>query len=103
MEYPESLYEVINYNNTSILLPKINKKSYSTVLIWLTGMEELSLDYIPMFNYNEKNNHFIQLLKKNLNIEKNINKTNNDKEDIRKEDNNEKDKNEIDISKKRRK
>ena len=50
-------------------------------------------------NNNEKNNHFIQLLKKNLNIEKNINKTNNDKEDIRKEDNNEKDKNEIDISK----
>ena len=53
MEYPESLYEVINYNNTSILLPKTNKKSYSTVLIWLTGMEELSLDYIQMFNYNE--------------------------------------------------
>ena len=49
-------------------------------------------------NNNEKNNHFIQLLKKNLNIEKNTNKTNNDKEDIKKEENNERNKNEIDIS-----
>ena len=47
-----TLYEITRENTTVILLPKNSTKKYSSVLIWLTGLEESSEDYIDMFNHN---------------------------------------------------
>ena len=46
----ETLYEVNKIKNGLILLPKNNNHQYTTVLIWLTGLEEPPEDYEEMFN-----------------------------------------------------
>ena len=47
-----TLYEILQESTTIILLPKNSKnKKYTSVLIWLTGLDESSEDYIDMFNH----------------------------------------------------
>ena len=47
-----TLYEISQESTTIILLPKNSKnKKYTSVLIWLTGLDESSEDYIDMFNH----------------------------------------------------
>ena len=48
----ETLYEINKVSTDLILWPKNKAKYYSTVLIWLTGLEESPEDYQDMFNYN---------------------------------------------------
>lgn len=54
MEYykTETLYEINKKNNELILLPKNKNRHYTTVLIWLTGLEESPEEFENMFNYN---------------------------------------------------
>ena len=53
MEDGDTLYEIFKENTTVILLPKNNpEKKYSTVLIWLAGLDESSEDFIDMFIHN---------------------------------------------------
>ena len=48
----ETLYDISIENTKITLLPKNNlNKKYSYVLIWLTGLDESSEDYIDMFNH----------------------------------------------------
>ena len=49
-ENKENLYEINKINQGLILLPKNTNHQYTTVLIWLTGMEEPPEDYEEMFN-----------------------------------------------------
>ena len=55
MNDDDTLYEVTKENTDVILLPK-NKnnpeKKYTTVLIWLAGLDESSDDFIDMFIHN---------------------------------------------------
>ena len=46
----ETLYEINKINQGLILLPKNSNHQYTTVLIWLTGLEEPPEDYEEMFN-----------------------------------------------------
>ena len=50
--YGETLYITKKINEDLILLPKNNNQQYTTVLIWLTGLEEPPEDFESMFNYN---------------------------------------------------
>jgi len=50
--YVETLYITKKINEGLILLPKNNNQKYTTVLIWLTGLEEPPEDFESMFNYN---------------------------------------------------
>ena len=48
----ETLYEKTKKNEDLILLPKNKNKKYTTVLIWLTGLEEPPEEFESMFNYS---------------------------------------------------
>ena len=52
MEDQNTLYDITVENTTVILLPKNNPKNYSSVLIWLAGLEESGEMFIDMFNHN---------------------------------------------------
>ena len=52
MENQESLYDISREDTTIILHPKNKEKNYSSVLIWLAGLEESGEDFIDMFNHN---------------------------------------------------
>ena len=54
MEYQNNtLFEIIREDTSIILFTKKNKnKKYSSVLIWLAGLEESSEDFLDMFTYN---------------------------------------------------
>ena len=47
-----TLYTIKKINEDLILLPKNENQSYTTVLIWLTGLEEPPEDFQNMFLYN---------------------------------------------------
>ena len=48
----ETLYITSKNNQDLILLPKNNNQKYTTVLIWLTGLEEPPEDFQEMFNFS---------------------------------------------------
>ena len=50
--YYETLYNTKKVNNDLFLLPKNPTQKYSTLLIWLTGLEEPPEEFQNMFNYN---------------------------------------------------
>ena len=54
MEYQyNNLFQIEKENTTIILYTKKNiSKKYSSVLIWLAGLEESSEDFLDMFIYN---------------------------------------------------
>ena len=47
-----TLYTIKKKNQELILLPKNENQKYTTVLIWLTGLEEAPEDFQDMFNYS---------------------------------------------------
>lgn len=47
-----TLYTINKINEDLILLPKNENQSYTTVLIWLTGIEEPPEDFQSMFLYS---------------------------------------------------
>ena len=48
---PNTLYTIKKIKQDLILLPKNENQKYTTVLIWLTGLEESPEEFENMFNY----------------------------------------------------